>query len=168
MTDLALTPTARLDAAAYRRALGGFASGIAIITADAASPIGMTCQSFFSLSLDPPLIAFAVSEGSQTYPGIKARGSFCVNVLAESQEWLSRQFSRKDSDRWHGVSWEPSPLGNPIIDGSLLWIDCSLEDEHLTGDHVLAVGRVRDVRLEQPGTTPLLYFLGRYSSVAAS
>lgn len=170
MTDIldetfAPTNERKFADADFRRAMGAFASGITVVTADAQDPIGMTCQSFFSLSLEPPLIAIAVRKASVTYPAIRRNGAFCVNVLASAQEWISSQFAQKGEDRWRRVGWSPSELGNPVIAGSLMWIDCYLHVEFEAGDHVIAVGRVNDFRVAEQSPAPLLYYRGRYARV---
>jgi len=150
------------DSAQFRRVIGGFASGITVVTAvDDGDPVGMTCQSFFSLSLDPPLIAFSPSLTSTSYPRIRAAGAFCVNILEAGQEALCNQFARSGEDKWRGVSWEPGATGAPRLDGVLASIDCELENEFVTGDHYLTVGRVRALHAV-PDRHPLLYFNGGY------
>lgn len=158
-------PPASVSDAEFRHALGGLASGITVITANCDSPIGMTCQSFFSVSLRPPLVAFAVNSSSDTYPGIRSHGSFCVNVLSATQAPLSSQFASKGVDRWAGVTWNQSPLGNPIIDGSLAWIDCWAGREFEVGDHWLVLGHVANVDHETD-RQPLLYFRSAYAELA--
>jgi 3-hydroxy-9,10-secoandrosta-1,3,5(10)-triene-9,17-dione monooxygenase reductase component len=146
----------------FRRVLGGFASGITVVTALVdGTPVGMTCQSFFSLSLEPPLIAFSPSRASASYPSIRRSGSFCVNILEAGQEDVCNQFARTGTDKWRGVTWRPGRTGSPIIDGVLASIDCTLERELETGDHYLTIGRVVALQ-SHPGRHPLLYFNGAY------
>jgi 3-hydroxy-9,10-secoandrosta-1,3,5(10)-triene-9,17-dione monooxygenase reductase component len=123
----------------------------------------MTCQSFFSLSLAPPLIAFAPSTSSKTYTAIRRARRFCVNVLADDQCWLSSRFASSSANRFEGVEWELSPEGSPILPGIAAWVDCTHEQEFLTGDHYLVVGRVS--ALNASSRRPLLYFQGEYASV---
>ncbi|GLY31276.1 flavin reductase family protein [Kineosporia sp. NBRC 101731] len=154
--------TLDFDGAQFRKVVGGFASGIVVVTAiNDGEPVGMTCQSFFSLSLDPPLIAFSPSLTSSSYPRIRESGAFCVNILEAGQEALCNQFARSGSDKWRGVNWEPGVTGSPRLEGVLASIDCELETEFVTGDHYLTVGRVRSLHAT-PGLHPLLYFNGVY------
>ncbi|MBT0767556.1 flavin reductase family protein [Kineosporia sp. J2-2] len=151
-----------IDAARFRKVIGGFASGITVVTAlDDDEPVGMTCQSFFSLSLDPPLIAFSPSLTSTTYPRIRRARAFTVNILEAGQQDLCNQFARSGSDKWRGVRWETGTTGAPRLEGVLATIDCELENEFVTGDHYLTVGRVRSLHAT-PGLHPLLYFNGTY------
>ncbi|GLY14391.1 flavin reductase family protein [Kineosporia rhizophila] len=154
--------TLDFDSAQFRKVVGGFASGITVVTAVLdGEPVGMTCQSFFSLSLDPPLIAFSPALTSSSYPRIRESGSFCVNILEAGQEGLCGQFARSGGDKWRGVEWEPGVTGSPRLKGVLASIDCDLENEFVTGDHYLTVGRVRSLHAT-PGLHPLLYFNGGY------
>ncbi|RFA08839.1 flavin reductase [Subtercola boreus] len=147
-----------------RDTLGHYASGVTIITGhDSDGPIGFTCQSFYSVSMEPPLVSFSVMTTSTTYPRIRRTGTFGVNVLAHSQHELSNQFARKGTDKWSGVQYSPSPSGNPLIEGTQMWVDCELREEYVAGDHVIVVGEVvalspADWHLGEP----LLFFRGTY------
>lgn len=153
-----------VDPRRFRDALGHYASGVAVITgADEHGPIGFTCQSFYSVSAEPPLVSFSVMKSSTTYPRIAQTGKFSINVLAHDQQHLSGQFSRRGTDKWDGVEWDESEQGNPIIAGSLMWIDCEAWAEHDAGDHRIVVGRVVDLSPEDwSGGDPLLFFKGAY------
>jgi 3-hydroxy-9,10-secoandrosta-1,3,5(10)-triene-9,17-dione monooxygenase reductase component len=145
-----------------REVLGHFVSGIVVITAAGPDgPLGFTCQSFASLSLDPPLVSFCPALSSTTWPRIRAVGAFCVNVLAAGQEEVSAGFARSGVDKFEGVGWTPGPSGAPVLDGVSAWIDCTLHAEHEGGDHTIAVGRVLDLGAVA-GRAPLLYYRGRY------
>lgn len=150
------------DSARYRQVLGHFATGVTVITAlDEGAPVGLAVGSFASLSLDPPLVLFCADKSSSTFPKIQAAGSFCVNVLAEDQEELCRQFATKSSDKFEGVGWHRSSHDSPILEGVLAWIDCDLGDVVEEGDHYIAVGRVRELEVVHEGG-PLLFFRGGY------
>jgi 3-hydroxy-9,10-secoandrosta-1,3,5(10)-triene-9,17-dione monooxygenase reductase component len=149
-----------------REVLGHFVSGIVVITsAGPGGPLGFTCQSFASLSLDPPLVSFAPSRTSSTWPRIRQVGRFCVNVLAADHEELSTGFARSGVDKFAGVGWRPGPSGSPVLDGVSAWIDCTLWNEYDGGDHTVAVGLVADLGAE-PQRLPLLYYRGRYGVTA--
>ncbi|WP_199432056.1 flavin reductase family protein [Qaidamihabitans albus] len=145
-----------------RDVLGHFASGVVVITAiDAAGPAGFTCQSFASLSLDPPLVSFSPARTSTTWPKIRKSGRFCVNVLAEGHEEVSNRFARSGIDKFAGVGWQRSRSGLPVLDDVCAWIECTLHDEFDGGDHTIAVGRVQGLATgsERP---PLLFHRGGY------
>ncbi|MGW4585875.1 flavin reductase family protein [Amycolatopsis thermoflava] len=143
-----------------RDVLGSFCSGVVVVTAAGPEPVGFTCQSFASLSLDPPLVTFAPGRGSRTWPRIREIGSFCVNILAADQRHLSDAFARSGTDKFAGVRWSPSELGSPVLDGVLAWIDCELWAEYDGGDHTIVVGEVRALAAA-PGE-PLLFHRGAY------
>jgi flavin reductase (DIM6/NTAB) family NADH-FMN oxidoreductase RutF len=161
MTDSPDVPRI-VDPEAMREVLGHFASGVTVVTAlTADGPAGFTCQSFSSLSLDPPLVAFAPARTSQTWPALRAIGRFCVNVLAEGQDAVSRNFARSGVDKFDGVRWAPSAHGSPVLDGVVAWIDGELWAEYDGGDHSIVVARVLDLGAE-PDRRPLLFHRGSY------
>jgi flavin reductase (DIM6/NTAB) family NADH-FMN oxidoreductase RutF len=160
------TPAEAIDPARYRSVLGSFASGVAVITAQRGDqPAGLTCQSFFSVSLEPPLVAFAPARTSESYKEIREAGRFCVNVLAAEQEELCRRFAKSGPEKWRGATWEPSPGGSPIFPGVVAWIDCELVAACAAGDHHLVVGRVTAMRAYE--REPLVYFRSAFHEVKA-
>ena len=154
--------TGSLDPEALREVMGHFASGVTVVTAVTdGGPIGFTCQSFSSLSLDPPLVVFAPGRSSQTWPQLRAIGRFCINVLAEGQDAVSQNFARSGVDKFAGVPWRPSALGSPVLDDVVAWIDAELWAEYDGGDHTLVVARVLDLGADER-RRPLLYHRGAY------
>ncbi|WP_434968717.1 flavin reductase family protein [Microbacterium sp. bgisy207] len=168
MSQSAITPTA-FDPRQFRDTLGHYASGITIVSGiHNGEPVGFTCQSFSSVSLDPPLVSFTVMKESTTYPRIAVDGRFAVNVLAHDQDGISSQFARRGTDKWAGVRWAPAPSGNPLIADTLMWVDCELWAEYEAGDHLIVLGRV--VAMSPPEWhrhEPLLYFKGAYRHLRA-
>jgi 3-hydroxy-9,10-secoandrosta-1,3,5(10)-triene-9,17-dione monooxygenase reductase component len=161
-TDAADVPPPVVDPQVMRSVLGHFASGVTVVTAMAPDgPIGFTCQSFSSLSLDPPLVAFAPARTSSTWPRLRQAGRFCVNVLADDQSDLSQAFARSGTDKYAGVSWSPSPHGSPMLDGVVAWIDSELWAEYDGGDHTIVVARVLDLGADAT-RSPLVFHRGSY------
>ena len=154
------------DSSAFKDAMGRFTTGVTIVSGlDAGEPVGFTCQSFVSLSIDPPYVAVAPARTSTTWPRIARTGSFCVNVLSEDQESLCRGFAVSGGPKFDGVAWHPSPgTGSPIIEGGLAWVDCRVELVHDAGDHELILGRV--VELGVGEGEPLLFFRSHFAVVA--
>jgi 3-hydroxy-9,10-secoandrosta-1,3,5(10)-triene-9,17-dione monooxygenase reductase component len=151
-----------VDPAVMREVLGHFASGVTVVTAVTDDgPLGFTCQSFSSLSLDPPLVAFAPARTSRTWPRLRDIGRFCVNVLAEGQDDVSQNFANAGGDRFAGVDWTTSVHGSPVLDGVVAWIDGELWAEYDGGDHTIVVARVLDLGAH-PDRRPLLYHRGSY------
>jgi 3-hydroxy-9,10-secoandrosta-1,3,5(10)-triene-9,17-dione monooxygenase reductase component len=154
--------TVAVEPATLRHVLGHFASGVVVVTAAGpGGPLGFTCQSFASLSLDPALVSFAPSRTSSTWPRIRDVGAFCVNVLAGDQQHLSAGFARSGADKFAGIGWQPGPDGAPVLDGACAWIGCTLWREYDGGDHTIVVGRVCDLAADE-SRTPLLFHRGRY------
>ncbi|MGY1640412.1 flavin reductase family protein [Geodermatophilus sp. SYSU D00703] len=157
-----------IDPKVMREVLGHFASGVTVVTAMAEDgPIGFTCQSFSSLSLDPPLVLFAPARTSRTWPQLREIGRFCVNVLAEDQHDLSGAFARSGVDKFAGVHWRPSRQGQPVLDDVVAWIDCELWAEYDGGDHTLVAARVLDLGADE-GRRPLLFHRGSYGLLAGT
>jgi flavin reductase (DIM6/NTAB) family NADH-FMN oxidoreductase RutF len=155
-------PPKSIDEARFRQVLGHFATGVTVVTCMAGDrPVGLAVNSFTSVSLDPPLVAFCVSTTSTTWPRLRAIGAFCVNILAEDQEALCRTFAGHGHDRFLGVGWRPASSGAPILNGTLAWVDCTVEAEHPAGDHLIVVGRVRELDLGREGR-PLVFYRGGY------
>ena len=154
------------DASVFRDAMSRFATGVAIVSGiDDGEPVGFTCQSFVSLSIDPPFVAVAPARTSPSWPRIARGGSFCVNVLSEDQEELCRGFAVSGGPKFDGVSWRPAPgTGAPVLDGSLAWVDCRVELVHDAGDHELILGRVLELGVGEG--SPLLFFRSRFATLA--
>jgi 3-hydroxy-9,10-secoandrosta-1,3,5(10)-triene-9,17-dione monooxygenase reductase component len=158
-----------LTSARFRSVLGHFPSGIVAITgrdADGA-PAGMTVSSFTSVSLDPPLVAFLPGKSSATFPLVARRGTFCANVLAAGQEDLCRALAVSGGDKFAGVSWRPGPHGDPVLDGVVAWIACTIDVVHDAGDHHIVIGHVDDLAADTTAD-PLLFFRSRYHHLAAA
>ncbi|MDB5430144.1 MAG: hsaB [Caulobacter sp.] len=151
------------DPRTLRDALGSFATGVVVITArDAAgAPVGLTANSFTSVSLDPPLILFCVAKTAGSLAALEQSRAFAVNVLHIGQQPASALFSKPGADRFSATPWEAWDSGTPILTNSLASIDCDAHARHDGGDHVIFIGRVRHARFE-PRRDPLLYFRGRY------
>ncbi|MFF4547313.1 flavin reductase family protein [Streptomyces sp. NPDC001435] len=158
---------APVDQGEFRRVLGHFATGVTVVTAPAADgedgPAGFACQSFSSLSLDPPLVAFMVGRTSTTWPRIARAGVFCVNVLGAHQGELCRGFAVRGADKFAGVEYGAAPVsGSPRLAGTLAWIDCTVHAVHTGGDHLIVVGRVDALGTADEDAAPLLFHKGRF------
>jgi flavin reductase (DIM6/NTAB) family NADH-FMN oxidoreductase RutF len=150
----------------FRHVLGHFASGVTIIsTCDAEGrPTGLTASAFSSVSLDPPLILVCVDHKSQSYPALRDRGRFAVNVLGHHQEHVSRRFATTRLDKFDEVPYRMSDLGLPLVEGALAHLECTTVNQHVAGDHTIFVGRVEAASAD--GEHPLLYFRGKYQRLA--
>ncbi len=159
-------PAARAAARQFRDVLGTFASGITVVTTlSGDEPVGMTCQSFTSVSLDPPMVLFVPSRTSRAWPLIQRSGRFCVNVLAADQQWVSDRMATKGIDKFDGVPWRPAAAsGSPVVEGGLAHLDCTIHTVHEAGDHYVVIGRVQHLETAAGITSDdaLLYFRGGY------
>ncbi len=161
-----MTMQLQIDPLSMRDIMGRFCTGITVITGhDGVEPIGFTCQSFMSLSLEPALIAVSPSRSSSSWRRIREKGSFTVNILSGDQEHVSRTFGRPGQDKFAGLEWSYGTTGAPRLDRSAAWIDCTISAEHDGGDHTLVIGQVR--AMEAPhDTPPLLFNRGGYAQLA--
>ncbi|MGU3586522.1 flavin reductase family protein [Rhodococcus sp. C26F] len=152
-----------VDPSTMRSVLGHFATGVVAITA--VDPVsgqraGLAANSFTSVSLDPPLVAFCVAHTSSSWPMIKQAGTFVINILSEEQEHVGRQLSVKGGDKFAGLNWHQSPSGSLILDEAAAWIEARIEAEHVAGDHVIVVSNV--LNLHADDRSPLLFHKGQY------
>jgi len=156
--------TESFDEARFREVLGHFATGVTVVTAtEDGEPVGFTCQAFTSLSLDPPLVLIAPGKTSTSWPRIAQAGEFCVNILSDHQEALSRDFAVSGGDKFTGVGWRPGGNGAPILDGALAWIECRFLRAHDAGDHEIVLGLVVDMGVNKG--RPLVFYRGGFGGV---
>lgn len=153
------------SAPALRTALGRYATGVAIVTCQGpdGQAVGLTCNSFASVSLSPPLVLWSLRLHSPSLAAFDAAGHFAVNVLADDQVALSRRFASSVADKFAQGSWLPGLDGMPVLGGSAAVFECSLESRQLAGDHVLYIGRVQ--RMAERAAPPLLFQGGQYHSL---
>lgn len=151
----------------FRDVLGRFGSGVTVVTAVSNDePVGLTCQSFSSVSLDPPLVLFVPAKTSRAWPLIQRSGRFCVNLLGADQADLSNTMASRGTDKFAEVKWTPAPqTGSPMLAGAIAHIDCSIHAVHEAGDHFVVIGRVLDLVTDDDGdddVAPLLFYRGQY------
>lgn len=147
-----------------RDALGCFATGVTVVTTidETGQPLGLTANSFTSVSLDPPLILFALARKSANLAAFEKAGRFAVNVLHIGQQPVGGRFASRDVARFEGVDWAlRGEGGSPILAGSLASFDCHTHAMHDGGDHLIFIGHVDHAWFE-PHRDPLLYFRGKF------
>lgn len=156
---------AMVETAHFRRALGSFATGVAVATCtDAAGgPVGVTVSSFTSVSLKPPLVLFCLDRGAGAHAAFTAARHFAVSVLPAGAETLSHRFAF-GPDPWAATRWQPGEGGVPVLDAALAHVECAVERALDGGDHTIFLGRV--LRAGARDGTPLLYFRGQYGGFA--
>ena len=145
----------------FRDALGQFATGVAVVTAEVdGTLLGSTISSFNSVSLTPPLVLFSLARTAQTLEMWLKAKHFGVTVLAEHQNDLSNRFARGGAEKWNGIAPVKGPNGVPLLRGGLVSFECETYAFHEGGDHEIVVGRVLSFNRTQ--SAPLLFFGGKY------
>lgn len=152
-----------IDQRAFRMALGSFATGVTIVTSldREGRLLGITANSFSSVSLDPPLVLFSLARKAYSFEAFRQSRHFAVNVLADDQSELSDTFARALADKWAGVDFDVWNTDCPIITGALAQFECRTESTHDGGDHVVFIGAVERMALDS-SKQPLVYYQGRY------
>lgn len=147
----------------FRAALGRFATGVTIVTARAADgvPVGLTANSFNSVSLEPPLVLWSLALRSRALPVFESAAHYAIHVLGVEQQALAQRFASRQADRWAGVAWTPNADGVPLLPDCAAVFECRSRSRYVEGDHVILVAEV--LRCRHDGTaSPLLYHGGRF------
>lgn len=157
----ALTPS--FSARDFRAALGMFATGVTIVTArDAAgAPVGLTANSFNSVSLSPPLVLWSLARSASSMPHFERGSHYAINILAAEQHLLAERFASKSVDRFEGLTFGEGAGGAPILAGAVAVFECFNRSRYEEGDHVIFVGEVERCRW-RAGAQPLIFHGGRY------
>jgi flavin reductase (DIM6/NTAB) family NADH-FMN oxidoreductase RutF len=156
-------PARTIPGTALRAVLGRYATGVVVVTA--AGPVGLTVNSFTSVSLDPPLVLFCLREESRLRGAFGS--AFAVNVLREGQREVARRFAGRDG--FDGLPHRTGRSGAPLLAGTLATIECTTERTVAGGDHDIVVGRVLATAVHEAGAAdPLLYYEGAYRSLDAT
>lgn len=147
----------------FRAALGMFATGVTIVTARTADDrvIGLTANSFNSVSLTPPLVLWSLSRAAASMAVFSAGSHYAINVLAADQKALAERFAMKGADRWSGVTFDTGAGGAPLLHGAAATFECFNRSRYEEGDHVIFVGEVERCT-HRTGAMPLLFHGGRY------
>ncbi len=156
---------AAFDSFEFRKALGAFPTGVAVVTTRTSTGAcaGLTINSFNSLSLDPPLVLWSLSAGSLSLAIFSECSHFAVNILAEDQVQISERFAARLSDKFSGLELTAGAGGVPLIGGCAAWIECSHHFNEDAGDHRLFIGRVENFACS--GRKPLIFCNGKYLHV---
>jgi flavin reductase (DIM6/NTAB) family NADH-FMN oxidoreductase RutF len=153
---------------ALRRVCGLFVTGVTVVTSsDGEEPVGLTVNSFTSVSLDPPLVLFCLHRQSRVRRAIAATGYFTVNILAEAQHDISRLFATRGAPRFDAVSYTAGSNGTPVLTDALAHVCCRLVEELDGGDHVIVLGQATQVGILRDDESPLTFFRGSLRSLAA-
>ncbi|MFE6270216.1 flavin reductase family protein [Streptomyces goshikiensis] len=149
----------------FRDVLGRFSTGVVLVTAESGGgPVGMAVNSFTSVSLDPPLIAFCAALTSTTWPAVRAAGTFAVTILGDAEEEVCRTFSARGADRFAGRDWARTPAGHLVTADGLGWLDCRIRTVQVAGDHELVIAEAVDWSIGADAR-PLVFHRGRFASL---
>lgn len=159
--------SASLDPRALRNAFGHYTTGVVVVTT--ATPdgqkVGVTVNSFTSVSLDPPLVLFCLLNSAKAYPVWKQARRFTMNILTAEQQRVSNAFARPSSTSpWDAVAHAAGANGCPLIAGAAASLECELHEHFPGGDHLILVGRVTTVHSEESQGTPLAFYRGKYGT----
>jgi flavin reductase (DIM6/NTAB) family NADH-FMN oxidoreductase RutF len=148
----------------FRAALGTFATGVTIVTArDAAGlPVGITANSFASVSLDPPLVLWSLGNAANSLPIFSGNSHYVINVLSAEQAHLAQRFSKRSENPFEGVDYVLSRTGQPILTGVSAWFECHNRSRYPEGDHVIFVGEVEECAFDPQAS--LIFHAGQFGS----
>lgn len=152
-----------MDSQQFRAALGMFATGVTIVTVRSPEGglVGLTANSFNSVSLDPPLVLWSLSRRAGSMPVFTHGSHYAINILAADQKELAQRFAMRDIDRFAGVAWREGAGGAPVLDGAVATFECANRSRYEEGDHVIFVGEVERCTA-RVGAQPLIFHGGRY------
>lgn len=159
---------AEQDSKLLRTALGSFTTGITIVSVRGwdGEPVGLTVNSFNSVSLEPPMVLWSLALASPNLDVVKRATHFAVNVLAEEQEPLSQRFASRIPDKFDGVDFSEGLGGVPLLDGCRAWFECRTVARYPGGDHIILLGEVEHFRVDE-SREPLVYYNGAYRRFSA-
>lgn len=147
----------------FRSALGMFATGVTIVTTRTpdGQPVGLTANSFNSVSLDPPLVLWSLSHAAASMAAFRQGSHYAIHVLASDQKDLAERFAARGADRWSGIDTLTGAGGAPLIAGAAATFECFNRSRYEEGDHVIFVGEVERCACRE-GASPLLFHGGRF------
>jgi len=148
-----------------RDVLGCFATGVAVVTTigDGGAPVGVTINSFNSVSLNPPLVLWSLSLTAPSLSAFRNHRAFAVNILSEDQAHIGRQFARPAPNKFAGIDWQPGYKGVPLIAGTAARLECRTWQRYEGGDHEIFIGEVIDMAATDKA--PLIFHRGRFARV---
>ena len=159
------TGAPNVDPRSLRQALGCFATGVAVITTlgDWDAPVGLTVNSFSSVSLDPPLILWSLSHNAPSFGAFQRHDGFAVNIMSADAKDLVERFARPSPDKFRGVAWTSGFLGVPLLDSVVATFECRTENRIPKGDHEIYIGRIE--RYSRTDRSPLIFHGGRFTTL---
>ncbi|MGB0261703.1 MAG: flavin reductase family protein [Henriciella sp.] len=155
------------DSRTLRDALGRYVTGVTVITtlSQSSQKIGITANSFNSVSLQPPLVLWSVDKKARSFGAFHTATHFAVHVLAEDQRDISKQFASAHTDKFNGITTQPGLGGVPILQDCAVCLECAAYAQHPAGDHVIYIAEVKKLTVNK-GVEPLVYHRGDYRILA--
>ncbi|MDA8586807.1 flavin reductase family protein [Rhodobacteraceae bacterium] len=168
MNAIVANPESGIDPRELRDVLGCFATGVCVVTSvgDEGRPVGMTINSFSSVSLDPPLILWSIGLSAPSRQAYDSHGCFAINIMGEDAKDTTMNFARPSDDKFAGIDWKPGHNGVPVLNEAMAVLECTVEDQIISGDHEIFIGRV--VQLDQNAGDPLLFHKGQFAALGAA
>lgn len=159
--------TTDFDPQHLRAALGSFATGVTVITTRTASGelVGLTANSFASVSLDPPLVLWSIGLGTPSFEAFRDCSHYAINILALDQEEISNRFASPSENKFAGLEYTAGAGGAPLLAGCIASFECRNQTQYPGGDHLILVGRIE--RYQVAGGAPLLFFGGSYAALSS-
>ncbi|MEI9886759.1 MAG: flavin reductase family protein [Rhizomicrobium sp.] len=155
------------DIRAYRAALGSFPTGVAVVTtaASAEHHLGITVNSFTSVSLEPPLVLWCMDKKSDRYRAFTKAESYTVSILGTDHQEISARLAKPGNHSLDGIALAPTALGPPALADALAVFECKAQSVHNAGDHAILIGRVLRFSRRDAGA-PLVYYRGKYGALS--
>ncbi|MFC7052035.1 flavin reductase family protein [Hansschlegelia quercus] len=168
MTALCEGSAIEVEPSAFRLAAGCFPTGVSIVTAEdeQGERVGVTANSFVSVSLQPPLVSVALARSLASIPVFERASHFAISVLGEGDETLAARFASRGANKWSDTLWEPGLRGAPLIEGAVATFECERYALHDGGDHRILLGRVISLA-SAPTLRPLIFHRGAFARLAA-
>ena len=165
MDAIMMEPKAEIDPRELRNALGCFATGVCVVTTvgDESRPVGMTINSFSSVSLDPPLVLWSIGLDAPSRSAFQDHGCFAINIMGAKTKDLTLNFARPSDNKFADVNWVAGHNGVPVLVDAMASLECTIQDRIISGDHEIFIGRVMNLRHEDGD--PLLFHRGRFAAL---
>lgn len=165
MNAIVTNPEQGIDPRELRAVLGCFATGVCVVTTvgDQGLPVGMTINSFSSVSLDPPLILWSIGVNTPSRTAFQSHPSFAINIMGANAKDTTLNFARPSDDKFKDVEWSKGYDDVPVLGEALAVLECRVEDQIISGDHEIFIGRV--LRIDQNEGAPLLFHKGGFMSL---
>lgn len=159
--------TPEIDPRALRDVLGCFATGVCVVTSvgDDNKPVGMTINSFSSVSLDPPLVLWSIALRSPSRDAYRRHAGFAINIMCAESKALSLSFSTPSENKFADVDWYEGHFGLPVLNNAMATLECETQDRIISGDHEIYIGRV--LRIDHKDRAPLLFHRGKFATLGA-